>query len=236
MEPLVNASPGGSFEASPDAAPEERRTLAERAYIAVRDMIVTLELPPGSPIHEERLSQTLGAGRTPVREAIKRLQSEGLVAIYPRRGTFVTEINITDHGLIAEVRRVLEGQAAAAAAERATTADRAEFTELARRCRRPAGGEATDGETLMRLDTSIHRAIYRCTYNRYLAGTLDQYYNLTLRIWYLFLPRLTGMAGHLAEHGPLLDHIVGGDPDRARDAAISHVTHFEQAVFAALQT
>ncbi|MGH3438781.1 MAG: GntR family transcriptional regulator, partial [Sciscionella sp.] len=151
MEPLVNASPGAS------SGFEDRRTLAERCYETLREEIVTLRLPPGSPIHEEHLSQTLGAGRTPIREAIKRLQSEGLVAIYPRRGTFVTEINITDHGLIAEVRRAIEGQAAAAAAERSTAADRVDLADLAQRCRAPIAGGESAAENLMRFDTTIHR-------------------------------------------------------------------------------
>jgi DNA-binding GntR family transcriptional regulator len=225
MEPLVNPP-------SDESPAGDRRTLAERAYISLRDMIVTLRMPPGSPIHEERLSQTLGVGRTPVREAIKRLEAEGLVAIYPRRGTFVTEINITDHGLIAEVRRVLEGQAAASAVDRATTAEREELVALAAR----AGGAVTGHEDLMRLDTDIHRALYRCTHNKYLAGTLAEYYNLTLRIWYLFLPRLSAMSEHIAEHGPLVERIVAGDAEGARALAIDHVTHFEEAVLRALAT
>jgi DNA-binding GntR family transcriptional regulator len=206
-------------------------SLSERAYTALRDMIVTLEIPPGSPIHEERLGKSIGVGRTPLREAIKRLESEDLVAIYPRRGTFSSEINITDHGLIAEVRRHLEGQAARSAAARATGDQRAALTELAERT-----GEHPDDVSMMRLDTEIHRTIYRCTHNRYLEATLNHYYNLTLRIWYLFLPRLGGMADHLAEHENLLRAITDGDGDRAAQLSTSHVDHFENAVFDALRS
>ncbi|WP_205669328.1 GntR family transcriptional regulator [Amycolatopsis suaedae] len=214
-----------------EPAVKEIGTLAELAYTSLRDRIVTLAIAPGSPIHEERLSKEIGVGRTPMREAIKRLESEDLVVIYPRRGTFAAEINITDHGLIAEVRRNLEGQAARSAAGRATAEQRAELTGLVEQI-----GMLSADESMMRLDTTIHRAIYRSAGNRYLESTLNHYYNLTLRIWYLFLPRLPAMAEHLAEHIPLLHAIVDGEAERAAELAIEHVRHFEQAVFAALRS
>ncbi|WP_017975433.1 GntR family transcriptional regulator [Actinopolyspora halophila] len=206
------------------------RGLSEHAYTTLRDMIVTLELPPGSPIHEERLGRSIHVGRTPMREAIKRLESEDLVVIYPRRGTFVADINITDHGLIAEVRRNLEGQAARSAAARASEAERTELAELADRI-----GQQQDDAGMMRLDTEIHRALYHCTGNRYLESTLNHYYNLTLRIWYLFLARLPGMPEHIAEHERLLRAIISGQGELAAQIATSHVEHFENAVFAALR-
>ena len=86
--------------------------LADRAYVELRDQIVTLALPPGAPINEELLGRELELGRTPLREAIKRLALENLISVYPRRGTFVTEINITDLADIADVRVQLEGHAA----------------------------------------------------------------------------------------------------------------------------
>lgn len=212
------------------AEPLRPVSLAEQAYTAVRDRIVTLQLPPGAPINEEALSRELGVGRTPLREAVKRLEAESLVAIYPRRGTFVTEVNLTDHGLIADVRRQLEGHAAQRAAERATPADRAQLSSYAGRIRRGRLAPAA----LMTLDTDVHRALYRATRNRYLEATLSQYYNLSLRIWYLFLDRLPGMAEHIGEHVPLLDAVVGGDADLARALAVAHVDHFERAVREAL--
>jgi DNA-binding GntR family transcriptional regulator len=203
--------------------------LAERAYVQLRDMIVTLRLPPGSPINEERLSAELGVGRTPLRDALKRLEAETLVAIYPRQGTFVTEVNITDHGLIADVRRQLEGHAARRAAERITPADRDLLAELLDEIRRGPGGR----EASMRLDTAVHRAIYRCAHNRYLAATLDHYYNLSLRIWYLFLDRLPEV-DHAEHHVPMIEAILAGDGARAHELAVRHVDEFEQSVRAAL--
>jgi DNA-binding GntR family transcriptional regulator len=207
--------------------------LADRAYAAVRDMIVTLRLPPASPINEELLSAELGVGRTPLRDALKRLEAESLVAIYPRRGTFVTEVNITDHGLIADVRRQLEGHAAQRAAERATEADRGRLRELLAAARRNGAAGGADRAASMRLDTEIHRAMYGCAHNRYLESTLDHYYNLSLRIWYLFLERLPEV-DHATDLVPMMEAILAGDGERARELAVRHVEDFERSVRAAL--
>jgi DNA-binding GntR family transcriptional regulator len=203
--------------------------LSERAYTALRDMIVTLRLPPGSPVNEERLSAELGVGRTPLREAVKRLAAESLVLVYPRQGTFVSEVNLTDHGLIADVRRVLEGHAARRAADRLDAGDRATLEDLLGRIRDSTGGR----ESSMRLDTDIHRAIYRCAHNRYLASTLDHYYDLSLRIWYLFLDRLPEV-DHAAHHVPMIEAVLAGDGDRAHLLAVEHVDDFERSVRATL--
>nr|WP_228046001.1 GntR family transcriptional regulator [Saccharopolyspora sp. HNM0983] len=194
--------------------------------MTLRDLVVTLQLPPGQPVQEEPLTTELGIGRTPFREAVKRLEAEALVAIYPRRGTFVTEVNITDHALIADVRRRLEGHAARRAAERATAEERTDLDAL----RAEAEGLSDDPPTVMDLDTRVHRAIYRGTHNRYLETTLNHYYNLALRIWYLFADQLPDLSEHVAEHAALIGAVVDGEADRADEVAVRHVDHFEQAI------
>src|SRR6201986_223991 len=104
----------------------QRELLADRAYADLRDRIVTLRIAPGAPIDEDVLGGELGIGRTPVREAIKRLALENLVTVFPRRGTFASEINITDLRDISDVRTQLEGHAAYRAAQWITPAQRAE--------------------------------------------------------------------------------------------------------------
>src|SRR5262249_58695684 len=78
------------------ATASEAPSFAEQAYEIIRDRLVMLEIRPGSPINDDQLGRELGLGRTPVREALKHLERERLVVVYPRRGTFATEINITD--------------------------------------------------------------------------------------------------------------------------------------------
>jgi DNA-binding GntR family transcriptional regulator len=209
----------------------EEHSLAERAYRAIRDWLVMLEIRPGAPINEDQLAQSLGVGRTPVREALKRLQYERLITTYPRRGTFATDVNITDLAHISEVRQELEPLAAAQAARRATAGDRATLVALQRELLDSRRQEAAE---LMRLDLQVHRAIYAATHNPYLEDTLVRHDNLATRIWCLFIERLSDMAGHVEEHGPLIEAIVAGDPEKAAQLARGHVENFERAIRGAI--
>lgn len=203
-------------------------SLAERAYMSIRDRLVMLDIKPGEPINEDWLSSDLGVGRTPIREALKRLENERLVVAFPRRGTFATDVNISDLAHISEVRRTLEPMATAAAAERATTADRQALTGLREQLdadERPEGNA-----DLLRTDLSVHRAIYHCVHNPFLEDTLVRYDNLATRIWCVFVPRLSGMAGHVEEHIPLLTAIIDGDGTKAADLTREHVAGFESAI------
>lgn len=226
MVRAVNSTPGGQQRHARRSS-RDRASQAERAYETLRDHILTLRLAPGAPLQEDELTAELAIGRTPLREAVKRLQFDSLVAIYPRRGTFVTEVNITDHALIADIRHQLEGHAARRAAERATDSERSELDDLRTWTE---NDPETDQYTVMDIDARVHRAIYRCTHNHYLESTLGHYYNLALRIWYLFFDQLPDMTEHVGEHSALLKAIVAGDADRADLNAVAHVDHFEQSI------
>lgn len=202
-------------------------SLAEQAYVFVRDRLVMLDIKPGDPINEEWLGGSLGMGRTPIREALKRLETERLVVAYPRRGTFATDVNISDLAHISEVRRTLEPAATAAAAERATDEDRERLATLRERLDTGQPAENTD---LLRTDLELHGAVYACVHNPFLEDTLIHYDNLATRIWCVFLPRLRGMAGHVNEHAPLLTAIIDGDGKKAAELTLGHVTGFEQAI------
>ena len=197
--------------------------LADRAYAALRDRIVELRIAPGAPINEDELGRELDMGRTPVREAIKRLALENLVTVFPRRGTFASEINITDLAHISDVRQQLEGHAAYRAAQRLTAARREELDGLLERIANPV--EAPRDE-LMALDADIHRFVHRASANPYLEETLGRYFNLSLRIWYLVLDRLPHLTERVREHRLLLEAVRDGDADRARAIAAEHVGTF----------
>lgn len=200
-------------------------SLADQAYLAIRELIVGLAIPPGAPLQEDRLCKDLGLGRTPVREAIKRLEAERLVVIFPRRGTFASDINIADHALLADVRRQLEGLAATRAAQRVSGEDRDRARSLIARL----DDIPTESSELIGLDAEVHAAIYDFTKNKYLATTLMQYYNLARRIWRVFLDQVD-LGRHLEGHRALLQAIVDGDADGAGRLAVAHVDDFETAV------
>src|SRR5690242_2178719 len=106
-------------------------SLAEQAYRHLRDRLIMLDIRPGEAINDGKIAADLGIGRTPVREALKRLESDHLVVSYPRRGTFATVVDITELADVSELRESLEPLAARRAAKLATPALRAEIRETA---------------------------------------------------------------------------------------------------------
>jgi DNA-binding GntR family transcriptional regulator len=210
----------------PEAA--DAQSLSDRAYYAIRELIVTLDLAPGSIVSERDLQDRLGLGRTPVREALQRLERECLVEVYPRRGIFVSAVNVRDLGVLSEVRSVLESFAARLAAERSTIADRDETVALIAEL--DGLGSTADERLLINLDQRIHRHVYRCAHNPFLEATLDGYYVLTLRIWFLALDRVTRLDDAVREHLELLEAMRDSDPARAEKAMRRHVAGFEQAM------
>jgi DNA-binding GntR family transcriptional regulator len=203
------------------------RSQSEEAYLRIRERIVSLDMPPGSVVNESRLRQELKIGRTPIREALQRLARENLVRSVPHRGTFVTDVNITDLARITEVRVVLEGHAARLAAERLSLADRESFAEFLERLEE---GPSLDQRQLMRLDQQIHRQIYRAARNPFLESTLERYFNLSLRLWYLVLDRQVGLREAVEEHAELLRAILAGDGPAAEESMRRHVTGFEREI------
>ena len=214
-----------------DAAPV---SLADRAYLAIRDQLIMLDIQPGEPIDDDQLAKALGVGRTPVREALKRLEGDRLVVSYPRRGTFATGMDIADLAYISEIRLQLEPLAARRAAERAPRTTRAELDELALRVEAVDIVRA-DRTQVMRWDLSVHRAIYRAANNPHLVDVLIRYDNLATRIHCMFLERLSTLDMQVvAEHVALLRAIAAGEADRAEDLAREHVLGFERAIRAVL--
>jgi DNA-binding GntR family transcriptional regulator len=208
-------------------------SLADRAYIAIKDRLIMLDIRPGDPIDDDALARDLGVGRTPVREALKRLEGDRLVVSYPRRGTFATGVDISDLAYISEIRVQLEPLAARRAAERAVRPARAELRELAEHIEQLKVSEV-DGTELMRWDLTVHRAIYLAAGNPHLEDVLIRYDNLATRIFCLFLDRLPGVDEHVREHVELLRAIADCDADRAGDLAREHVIGFERAIRAVI--
>jgi DNA-binding GntR family transcriptional regulator len=221
------------MSAAPQLSVSAGLSLADRAYEGIRDRLVMLDIRPGEPMNDDALAQELGTGRTPVREALKRLEGDRLVVAYPRRGTFATAVDITDLAHISEIRVELEPLAAARAARNATEACRAHLARLAEDV---TGLETrvTDRRELLRRDVEVHREIYRTAGNPHLEDILVRQDYLATRIWCLFLDRLPAIAGHVEEHVALLEAIVDGDEEKAARLALEHVVGFERAVRAVL--
>jgi DNA-binding GntR family transcriptional regulator len=214
---------------TPSSTPAEQ--LADRAYFGLRDRIVDLRLPPGSTLREDELMRDMGIGRTPLREAVKRLALEHLVEVRPRRGTQVTDVHAEDIARFAEVRAELEAHAARLAAERIVPELRVEAEALGAELEQ---APADDAAGLMRLDERIHRLTWRASANPYLEATLEGYFALSLRVWHLVLDRVPALPGAVHEHAVLLEAVLSGDGARAGAVMREHVLAFERHVLAAI--
>jgi DNA-binding GntR family transcriptional regulator len=195
------------------------------AYRLIKERIVTLALPPATPIDEAALMAELGLGRTPIREALQRLALENLVVILPRRGTIVADLNMSDLQKIFEMRVELEVMAVRLAAERALPAHIAAMDQLL------AGAEALlqggDNYELIRLDHEAHRLIARAAQNEFLEETLDWLYTHVLRLWYVSLSRVRRLREAIEEHRAIADHLRRGDGEGAAALMRAHITEFQ---------
>jgi DNA-binding GntR family transcriptional regulator len=207
------------------------KLVAERAYVDLRDRIVTLRLAPGTVLREDELMREMAIGRTPLREAVKRLALENLVAVQPRRGTFVTEVEAADIMNISEVRAELEGYAAELAARRMNGEARTAATALVDEIEEVT--RPHDQEWLMRFDERIHRFTWEASGNPYLAETLEEYFTHSLRIWYLVLDRVPGLGHAVHDQLHLLEALLERDGPRARSIMREHVLAFQREILAA---
>lgn len=205
--------------------------VAERAYLELRDRIVTLRLVPGTVLREDELMRELEIGRTPLREAVKRLALENLVTVQPRRGTFVTSVEAADIVNIAEVRAELEGYAAELAAVRMTDEARVAAAALLQEVdelRQP-----DDQHWLMLFDERIHRFAWEACGNPYLIDTLERYFTHSLRIWYLVLDRVPGLGHAVHDQVNLVEALLERDGARARTVMREHVLDFQREILSA---
>jgi DNA-binding GntR family transcriptional regulator len=205
--------------------------VAERAYLQLRDRIVTLRLAPGTVLREDELMREMAIGRTPLREAVKRLALENLVAVQPRRGTSVTAVDAADIVNITEVRAELEPYAAELAAERLGPPARAAAERLLHEVEEMGG--AHDQEWLMRFDERIHHFTWDASGNPYLIDTLERYFTHSLRIWYLVLDRVPGLGHAVHDQTQLLEALLHGDGAAARTIMREHILEFQREILAA---
>ena len=172
----------------------------------------------------------LSIGRTPLREAVKRLALENLVAVQPRRGTFVTGVEAADIVHITEVRAELEGYAAELAALRMDGETRALAEALRARSRTLSAPRPGRADALRRADPPLH---WEASGNPYLIETLERYFTLSLRVWYLVLDRVPGLGHAVHDQAELIDALLDRDGARARAIMREHVLAFQREIMAA---
>lgn len=192
-------------------------TLTEQAYFRLEEMIVTLELVPGSVLSEQALSAELRIGRTPIREALQRLSREGLVLVLPRKAIIVTDTDPRRQLLVLEVRRELERLLARASAERATDAERRRFQQIADGME--AAAENNDDIAFMRLDRDLNTLLAEAAHNEYAARAMRSLNGHSRRFWYLHYKEAADLPKCARLHADEARAIAKGNAARAAAAS-----------------
>lgn len=197
------------------------RSRSEQAYRAVKEAILTLDLHPGAPLVETHLAARLGVSTTPLRDALVRLQQDGLIVSVPYKGTFVAPVTVDDAREILDIRQSLEGDAIAAAAGNLTDADLATARDLLARQRAALAAGDRDGCAL--LGRRFHLALQAPCRNRRLAAILENLDQQFQRIR-LLCGRIPGrLPKSVEEHAAILAALEGGDGERAGSLMRAHL-------------
>ena len=211
-------------------APAPRRRDADLAYEAIESMISTMGLPPGSPIVEAEISERIAIGRTPVREALMRLMSIGLIVQQPRRGLLVSPIDLTNHLDVILTRRVLERVIASCSGRRAAAHQRQLIVDCAERM---VGAAARDDlKAYMRADHDLDAANHAASRNASAVTAVVPLVTQCRRFWYAYQH-----AGEIKEgarcHALLAQGIADGDEAaavRGADALMDYLEAFTRRV------
>ncbi|MFM8548598.1 MAG: GntR family transcriptional regulator [Betaproteobacteria bacterium] len=202
-------------------------TLTDQAYTQLEEMIVRLELAPGSAVSEAMLSARLGIGRTPIREALQRLARERLVRILPRRGVIVSEIDVKSQLRLLEVRRELDRLTARAAAKRSGAAERDRFAVLAQAFNRAATKH--DDVSFLRIDREFNELCLKAARNEFAATAMGLMNSLSRRFWYLHFRQAADLPVTAKLHADIARAIADGDAKAAgaaSDALLDNIESF----------
>ncbi len=203
------------------------RVDAQRAYDLIWEKITTLELAPGTAISEQALAEDLEMGIAPVREALKWLAHENLVEVTEHHGIYVAGVNVDDLDQLSEIRLSLESLRARLAAERAEPDDLVVLHALRKEQAEIAPEE---NRHLFDLDHRFHQAVAEATHNKYLAQTLERFFGLSRRLWYLALPHVAFLSSSVEKHLDLVGAIEREEGDRAEEIMREHIKAFYREV------
>jgi DNA-binding GntR family transcriptional regulator len=215
------------------AIPSKKKTQAEHAYRVIEEMIVTLQLPPGSRISENSLSKQLQIGRTPVREALLRLGYERMIQILPRAGAIVSEIDLSAQFKLIEVRRELEKILNGRAARLANAEACAAFRKLSARFR--ACRERGEGDLFVDTDREFNKLTAETAQNQYAADAMGPLQAQTRRFWFLHFKTFGDLARVCQLHEATADAIAAKDEQEARAASDRLVDYVEEYSFRTLR-
>ena len=211
---------------------EPGRSLAERTYHGLKREIITGALPPGAAILEGTLAARFGVSKTPVREALQRLELEGLTRVLPRVGYVVSPVSIGDVQALFELRLMLEPPAAELAAARIGPGLLAELDELARVSF--AGADRTNYARLLEVNTRFHLGVARGASNARLTAILGRLLAEAERVLHMAVDLRDASDQVVRDHVQIVEALCERDGQRARQVAERHLVASRERVFQAI--
>ena len=207
---------------------QNHRPLRELVYEELKAQILKGIIIPGTRLMEIEMADSMGVSRTPIREAIRKLEKEGLVVIEPRKGAYASQISTADMVDILEVRQNMEGLAAYFAAFRMENDELCELRGLAGNYNKAV----EDGVTadMINYDTKFHRRIVDSSHNKILIQMVEQLHELVLRFRYIYYDDFKRAEKMPKEHNEIMEAIARGDGEAARAAADIHVERLKELI------
>lgn len=199
--------------------------LGERAYRYIKQAIQIQKLLPGDRLREVDLAEMIGLSRTPIREALGRLEAEGLVVHDPIRGIMVAELDYSMTTELYSMREVLEGAAARLAAQHASEVEISILEDLCRQYESAVGNEVT----LSLRNRQFHDTLYRCSHNRYLIKILVMLHDNLMLLGNTTLTDPKRVKATLEEHEAVVTAIRERNPEKAEQALRNHI-HASQKI------
>jgi len=204
------------------------KPLRDIVFDAIKEAILTGRLKPGERLMEVQLAEEMGVSRTPVREAIRKLELEGLVVMVPRKGAYVSGLTLKDVTEVFEIRSSLEGLAAALAAERITEEEikildkiLIDITEAS---------EKGDTETVIKKDMEFHQVLFSASRNERLAQIISNLKEQIDRFRIKSFSNPARVKSVLSEHKGIIDAVKLGDAENAEKLAKAHIYEVEYNV------
>ncbi len=204
------------------------RPLREIVYEELKLQILTGKITPGTRMMEVELAESMGVSRTPIREAIKKLEKEGLVTIEPRKGAYASQISVKDMVDILEVRQDMEGLAAYMASYRMTPKQMKELEVIAAGYNKAV--EEGNMADMIKYDTDFHNLIVESCNNSILTMMINQLQELLLRFRYVYYDNIKRAEKMPSEHSMIMEAIEDGRSDAARAAAEMHIERIKDMV------
>lgn len=211
-----------------DLNAQHHKPLRDIIYDELKMSILTGKILPGTRLLEVELAERMGVSRTPVREAIRRLEKEGLVNIEPRHGAYAAKVSVEDMIEILEVRELMESMAAQLAAQRITDEQMESLLQTEKEYLKAV--KSGDTEEMITLDAKFHKEVVEASHNRTLAQLIGPLQEIALRFRYMYYNDNTRAEKMPGEHEKIIKALSQRNGEAARKAAEKHLRSIKEKI------